>query len=77
MGIKDEPTKINGEKNPLFGETHLIKGSEMPVEHDFAHKHFWVVEGPFGEFTSVKCDCGKGKILDKNLKIVNGEIVEE
>ena len=77
MGIKEEPSFIKGERNPIFGTVNIVKNSEMPIVHDFRHEHFWVIDEVVGNLTNIKCSCGKGKTLDEALTVENGLIVSK
>lgn len=71
MGIKEQPSFIKGNPNPIFGEINLVKEGDMPVIHNFSHEHYFEWES--GQ--DVKCACGKGHTLDADLTLKNGKIV--
>lgn len=76
MAIQDEPSFIDGKTNPIFGLVNLHKSSEMKVEHDYNHEHFWDVNIVYENGnTDVQCSCGKGKTLGKDLMVMDGKIV--
>ena len=79
MGIKEEPTFIEGEngryKNPIFGSVSLVKNKDMKTVHDFNHEHYWEIEQEYPEFTNIKCKCGKGKMLAKGMTVKDGKII--
>lgn len=75
MGIKEEPSFIKGEKNPIFGVVNIVSNKEMPIEHDFRHTHYWEFDEMIGDLTNVKCSCGKGKTLANGLTVKDGIIV--
>jgi len=72
MGIKEQPSFIKGEPNPIFGEIHMVKEGEMPILHNFQHDHFF----EWSEGRDVVCKCGKGKTLGEDLTLTDGQIVQ-
>ena len=46
-----------------------------PVKMPVCEKHFYQEDGKQGEYQCVKCKCGNGRILPKDLTIKDGEIV--
>lgn len=46
-----------------------------PIKMPLCKKHFYENDGMQGEYQCVKCKCGNGRILPKDLTIKNGEIV--
>ena len=79
MGIKEEPTFLEGEngryKNPIFGAVSQVKNKDMKTVHDFNHEHYWEIEAEYDGLTNIKCECGKGKTLGEGMTVKDGKII--
>lgn len=70
MGIKEQPSYIKGEPNPIFGEINLVK--DLPILHNFDHEHYF----QWDSGRDVICKCGKGHTLGEDLTLTNGKITQ-